>query len=169
MTRHTSMDPGLDSRSSKRSRVAPNNAPDLFSVAASSTVDAPDAWDGSAEGWRRLTDDDRRALRKRWSERLLPLLNAMRKAVPTGHGVTAAELIDEAMRPSLCSGFGIILPATPASEPRIYSFVGPWMASLAKSGLLSRKVARIEGGGTVQLKREALRDEAHSNAGLIYL
>jgi hypothetical protein len=131
--------------------------------------DEPSLRPGWMETWAAATPAERATQRERWKLKLEPLLAAMFKAVPHGRGVTAAELTDEAMKPTLCSGVGIILPAVPATDPRAFSFIGPWLGVLAKQGKIGRKTARIEGGGSVHLKREAQRDAAHSNDGFIYL
>jgi hypothetical protein len=53
--------------------------------------------------------------------------------------------------------------------PRVYSWMGPFLAQLARAGTLKPLTITTEGHGTIHLRRESSRDLSHDNSGLIYV
>lgn len=121
----------------------------------------PPAW---TQRWASLTEDERRRQRERWQEQLLPLVRDLaRRRGP--EGITASEVMAEGITKGVLPGERSFLTA----HPRVFSWIGAWMAQLARTGTLRAKTARIEGGGELHLKRTSERDASHSNANLIYV
>lgn len=115
-----------------------------------------------AETWGSLTDAERAAQRERWKEQLLPIVREL-AAAPIG--VTASEVIAAGIAQHHLWGERPFL----TTYPRIYSWVGGWLAQLAETGLLAAKTAHVEGHGVIKLRRESERDLSHHNAGFIYV
>jgi hypothetical protein len=115
-----------------------------------------------AETWASLSETERRAQRDRWKEQLLPLVLEL-AARP--HGVTASEVLTGG-----AESFVLWTERSFVSRyPRIYSFLGGWLGQLAKQGKLAPKTARVEGHGTIHLRRDSERKLSHDNDGLIYV
>jgi hypothetical protein len=115
-----------------------------------------------AETWGSLTDAARKAQRERWKELLLPAVVEL-SAAPLG--VTASEVIAAGIERNHLWGERAFL----TKYPRIYSWVGGWLAQLAREGIVAPKTAQVEGHGRIHLRRESTRDLSHSNEGFIYV
>ena len=103
----------------------------------------------------------RKADRDRTKERLLPVVREL--AIRRGpEGITASEVLAEALVRS-------ILPPAPAHDPRRHSWLGGWLASLARAGELAPKMVRLPDGGTLHVTRKSERHASHRNDGRIYL
>lgn len=119
------------------------------------------AW---AETWGSLTPAQRLAQRARWKELMLPyVLELSQRTAPPG--VTASEAITEGIARQHLWGE----PSFLSKYPRIYSWVGSWLAQLAAQGMMTVKTARVEGHGVIKLRRESDRDLSHGNEGIIYV
>jgi hypothetical protein len=117
-----------------------------------------------ASTWGSLTDGERVAQRTRWVEQLSPVVHAM--AVRRGvEGITASDVISEAIV------LGIFWGETSFIEryPRVYAWVGPWLAHLARRGRLTPKTVANPGGRPVQVTRKSERGASHANRNAIYL
>jgi hypothetical protein len=119
---------------------------------------------GWTERWASLTDAERKAKRDRWQEQLRPLvLDLARRRGP--EGITASEVITAGILAGVLNGERAFL----THHPRVYSWVGSWLAQLARAGALRAKTVRLEGGGEIHVKRESERDASHGNANLVYV
>jgi hypothetical protein len=117
---------------------------------------------GWAQTWASLTETERRAQRDRWKQQLLPLVLDL-AARP--QGVTASEVLTAGAEASILWTERSFV----SRHPRIYSFLGGWLGQLAKQGKLAPKTARVEGHGTIHLRRDSERKLSHDNDGLIYV
>ena len=99
--------------------------------------------------------------RERTRERLLPVVRELAsKRGP--EGITASDLLAEALVR------GILTPA-PGHDPRRHSWLGGWLAALARAGELAPKLVRLPDGGTLHVTRKSERYASHANANRIYL
>jgi len=106
---------------------------------------------------RPLSPAERLARRARDKERLQPVvLDLARRR--GGEGIIASEVITEAITRGVFTG------QESRMAPRAYSWVGPWLAQLARRGHLVEK--RING---MRVRRKAERDASHANENLVYL
>jgi hypothetical protein len=107
------------------------------------------------------TAPQRKADRDRTKERLLPVVREL--AAKRGHeGITASEVLAEAL-------VRAILTPAPSHDPRRHSWLGGWLATLARSGTLAPKTVRLPDGGTLHVTRKSERHASHANSGRIYL
>lgn len=117
-----------------------------------------------AETWGSLTDAERKAQRERWKELLLPaVVELSARTAPIG--VTASEVLAAGIERGILWGERSFV----TKYPRIYSWVGGWLAQLAKEGIVTPKTAQVEGHGRIHLRRESDRELSHSNEGFIYV
>jgi hypothetical protein len=128
---------------------------DLFAAAA------PPSW---TERWASLTAAERDAQRERWKDALLPLVEELaEKSGP--EGITASEVQTAAILAGKLNGDRVFLK----NNPRVYSWLGAWLASLASGGTLVPKTLKLEGGGSIKATRASERDASHANVGYVYL
>jgi hypothetical protein len=125
---------------------------------------APEPTPAWKERWACLTDAERDAQRERWKEKLLPTVIRLAERA-AGYGITASEVISVGISERTLNGERAFLTA----NPRVYSWVGAWLATLAANGVLSRKTVELPDGGTLQLTRKSDRKVSHANEGKIYL
>ncbi|HKW09726.1 MAG TPA: hypothetical protein VJO33_05055 [Gemmatimonadaceae bacterium] len=104
-----------------------------------------------------VTPAQRRRERERLQQRLEPITLALAERRGP-EGVIAADVISEAVVRGLLTG------QEWRSAPRAYSWVGPWLASLARAGKLAPKMA-----GPVHARRKSDREASHSNSQLVYV
>lgn len=114
--------------------------------------------------WASMSEEERRAQRSRWQEKLLPLVLQL-AARRDPEGITASEVLSAGITTGILNGERAFI----SQHPRIYSWIGAWLAQLARAGTIQPKTARIEGGGEIHLKRESTRDLSHGNGNLIYV
>lgn len=101
---------------------------------------------------------ERRRIRARDQERLEPLMRDLaRRRGP--EGITAAELIAEGITRGVFTG-----QETAMGQQRALSWIGPWLAALAKRGVLAR---RMDDG--VEVRRRSERAQSHGNLQLVYV
>src|SRR5689334_10912693 len=97
----------------------------------------------------RLDADARRFERERLQERLEPV--ALQLAERRSHeGIIAADVIAEAVT------LGLLTGQEWRAAPRAYSWVGPWLAALARAGKLAPKMS-----GYVHARRCSDRERSH--------
>lgn len=114
--------------------------------------------------WSSLTPAERRNQRERWQEQLLPAVLSMAD-VAAGEGITASDVISRGITDGILIGERPFL----AAHPRVYSFVGRWLARLAVEGLLAPLTIRAERGGVLQVRRESDRKASKGNLGKVYV
>jgi hypothetical protein len=143
-------------------RRAPSPAEQLAGTMFDLTAPPPTPpW---AQRWGSLTDEQRKRQRERWQEQLQPLvLDLAARRGP--EGITASDVISAGITAGILNGERLFLK----EYPRVYAFIGPWLAQLARTGTLRPKTARLEGGGEIHVKRESSRDVSHGNANLVYV
>jgi hypothetical protein len=114
--------------------------------------------------WASLSDDERRAQRERWQESLLPIVQAM-ASVAAGDGITASDVISRGITAGILNGERAFLH----EHPRVYSFVGLWLAQLVRDGVLAPKTVTLENGGQMRVRRESDRAVSKGNVNLVYV
>jgi hypothetical protein len=102
--------------------------------------------------------DDKKADLHRLQERLQPRILALANAAGP-EGIIASEVIAAAI-----ANWGIWTGEEWRSNPRAYSMVGPFLAVLARRGLLDQK--RVQG---FHVSRKSDRDKSHGSNNLIYV
>lgn len=119
------------------------------------------AW---AVSWGSLTDAARRQQRERWVELLTPIMRSLAKRRGV-EGITASEVVSAGITA------GVLWGETSFIEryPRVYAWVGPWLAQVARRGGLAPKVVSVPGGGQLQVTRRSEREASHSNRNAVYL
>lgn len=119
------------------------------------------AW---AQSWGSLTDDQRAAQRERWKELLRPVvLELVAKRGP--EGIIAGDVIAEGIVRGLLWGERTFLQ----DHPRVYAWVGPWLASLAAQGTIAPLTVRLPNGSTLQVTRKSERSLSHGNPGGVFV
>lgn len=110
----------------------------------SARVDQPGLFD-------RPTKADAQRDRERLKQRLLPVVIALANTRGP-EGFTASDVIAEGMVR------GILLRDAVRLAPRLYSWVGPWLAGLAGDQVIAPKTVALVGGGSIQVSAAACRD-----------
>lgn len=104
-------------------------------------------------------NDDRHYAIARLKDAVLPLLIARaerRKDAPTSPGVTADDVVEIAQPVAFAALLG--------TGQRSWSWVGPWLASLARAGQLAEFVLAEQ-----VVRRRSKRPDAHGNLQIVYL
>jgi hypothetical protein len=124
------------------------------------TPSAP-AW---VQSWGTLTVAQQHAQRERWKEQLRPrVVELARKSGP--EGIIAADVISDGITSGVLWGERVFL----TKYPRIYAFVGLWLAELAVGGVLEALTVRTDNGATFQVRRESTRAISKGNLGKVYV
>lgn len=114
--------------------------------------------------WASLTEEQREQQRERWRGQLLPIV--MEFCESRGpEGFTASDVISRGITDSILNGERSFLKA----NPRIYSFLGPWLAALSRARTIAPKVERLASGGLIHLKAKSERVGSHGNEGYRYI
>lgn len=100
---------------------------------------------------------ERRRIRARDQERLLPIVTAL-AARRGAEGITASEVITEAVLR------GVLTGQETAVSQRALSWIGPWLAQLARRGTL----APLTRAGMV-VRRRSDREASHGNLQVCYV
>jgi hypothetical protein len=116
---------------------------------------------GWAQTWASLTETERRAQRDRWKQQLLPLVLDL-AARP--QGVTASEVLTAGAEASILWTERSFV----SRYPRIYAWIGVWLAELATKDQLEARTVRLPEGGTLHVTRESSRIGSHGNRNGIY-
>jgi hypothetical protein len=124
-------------------------------------LDTAPAW---TRTWGSLSFAERRRERERLAERLTPIMRALAKRRGP-EGITASEVIAEAIVAGVLWGE----PTFIESYPRVYAWIGPWLAQLARRGSLVPKLVELPGGGQLHVTRIAERGASHRNRNAVYL
>lgn len=117
-----------------------------------------------ATTWGTLTDRQRAEHRRRWIERLTPVMRQLAKR-HRSEGITASEVLTEGIIAGVLWGEDAFIER----YPRVYAWIGPWLSKVAREGKLVPRMIDIPGGGKVQLTRASTRDGSHSNRNAVYL
>lgn len=119
------------------------------------------AW---AQAWGSLTDDQRAAQRERWKELLLPVVREL--VVRRGpEGIIAGDVIAEGIVRGVLWGERTFLK----NHPRVYAWVGQWLARLAFDGEIAEKTIALPGGGRLHVTRKSERSLSHGNPGGVFV
>jgi hypothetical protein len=51
----------------------------------------------------------------------------------------------------------------------VYAWIGPWLAGLARRGVIDPKLVELPGGGRLHVSRTSDRALSHSNKGGVYV
>jgi hypothetical protein len=106
----------------------------------------------------RLTAADRRREVVRVQERLEPIVLGMADRYGA-EGITASDVIAEAILG------GILTGQEWRQHPRAYSWVGPWLAGLARAG----KLKALAYSNDVPVRRRSERSPSHRNLQQVYI
>lgn len=117
-----------------------------------------------ATSWGSLTDAARRQQRERWIELLTPIMRSLAKR-RGAEGITASEVVSAGITLGVLWGEASFIER----YPRVYAWVGPWLAQVARRGGLAPKVVEVPGGGQVHVQRKSERGASHRNRNGIYL
>lgn len=157
-----------DAAESMRVRPRTDNGP-LFGEPAESAsptvpprVIPPPDTPGWKQRWLSLTKEQRVAQRERWKERLLPIVEEFSETRGP-EGFMASDVESRALSDHILPD-GLI-----AVDFRVYSFIGPWLASLAKQRKIAPKTERLANGGVIHVKGKSERDDSNGNEGYRYV
>lgn len=119
---------------------------------------------GWARSWGSLTAQQRAGQRMRWIELMTPRVRRLaEKAGP--EGITASDVISDAIVVGIFWGEAAFIER----YPRVYAWVGPWLAQLARVGRLQPMLVPLSGGGQLHVTRKSERGASHRNRNAVYL